>query len=163
MLRRSETEEEMERLEKRQKLLALIKEVRQEQQAMAIAEAQPGAGKLTEIGSIALPLGITLATGVLREVSAQRAGHNLPQRSYHSEPTLLRKTGSPAVGSSEEKIHAVEIQQQQEAHRSREETAQVEQQERERQQRQGTQQASLQQEIHQLKQLFCRRRRIWHI
>ena len=65
---------------KRKKLFALTKEVRQEQQAMATAEAQLGAGKLTEIGSIALPLGFTLVAGVLREVSAQRAGHNLPQR-----------------------------------------------------------------------------------
>ena len=54
VLRRSETEEVMERLEKRKKLLALTKDVRQEQQAMAIAEAQPGAGKLTEVGSFAL-------------------------------------------------------------------------------------------------------------
>ena len=54
--------------------------MRQEQQAMAIAEAQLGAGKLTEIGSIAFSAGLALATGVLRGVSAQLAGHNLPPR-----------------------------------------------------------------------------------
>jgi len=66
----------------------------------------------------------------------------------------MRQTGRLAVGSSEEKNHAVDIQQQQEAHRPQEETAQVEQQERERQERQGTQPASLQQEIDQLKTLL---------
>ena len=62
VLKRSDTDEEIERLEKRKKLIALTKELRGEEQSMALQhQAMPSSASGTE--GKALPAGLTIAGG----------------------------------------------------------------------------------------------------
>jgi hypothetical protein len=143
VLRQSETGDEIVRLERRKRMLTLTKEVRQEEQAMVIAEGQVGAGKPTENQNIALPPGLTLATGVWRGVPDQPASYNLPLGFYQVQPTLLETTGCAEKRAEQQKAHRSRGMFQQEIHESntlmRQQEEQEEQEEQEKQAQKATQ------------------------
>jgi len=113
VLRRSETDDEIVRLEKRKRMLTLTKEVRQEEQAMVIAM---DAGRPTENKNIALPPGLTLATGVWRGVPHQPTSHNLSPGFYQVQQTLLEQTGCSEKKAEQQKAHRSRGMLQQEIH-----------------------------------------------
>jgi hypothetical protein len=99
VLQRSDTDKEIDRLKKRKELLALMKDVRGEEQEMAINSSAP-ATRITDIGKGALPTGLTIATpAVLRGIAGQQPTRDLPPAFYTAQPALLAAVAGSAGGA----------------------------------------------------------------
>ena len=74
------------------------------------------AGRPTENNNIALPPGLTLATGVWCGVPHQPTSHNLSPGFYQVQPTLLEQTGCSEKKAEQQKAHRSRGMLQQEIH-----------------------------------------------
>ena len=123
-LRRSDTEEEINRLERRKKLMALTKEVRGEEQTMALEGTAAKPTELTGIGSGTLPAGLTIGAGkaaTLRGVGDKAP--NLPPGFYADQPALL--AGAAGTGRATSDGAAVGGQLEQAAMNKKRQIAQL--------------------------------------
>ena len=124
VLKRSDTDEEIERLEKRKKLIALTKELRGEEQSMALErQGMPSSASGTK--SATLPTGLTIAGGTAAapadKCDTMKAARVLPANLFTGPPaeqkTLLqaaagsRGSGSEAATTPEKAVQSDQLSQ----------------------------------------------------